>query len=69
MYAEYDVINVRDHQVKKIVGSFHYDAVSNKQSKLYVLYSVQLVSIGKAKNEPENKQQSNIVAWKTNENA
>lgn len=27
MYAEYDVINVRDHQVKKIVGSFHYEAV------------------------------------------
>lgn len=37
MYAEYDVINVHDHQVKKIVGSFHYVAVSkNEQSKVYV---------------------------------
>lgn len=27
MYAEYDVINIREHQRKKIVGSFHYDIV------------------------------------------
>lgn len=31
MYAEYDVINIRDHQAKKIVGSFHYDAVSKNE--------------------------------------
>lgn len=31
MYAEYDVINVCDHQEKKIVGSFHYDAVNNSR--------------------------------------
>lgn len=34
MYAEYDVINVRDHQVKKIVGSFHYEAVSETDTML-----------------------------------
>lgn len=28
IYAEYDVINIRDHQKKKTVGSFYYDAVS-----------------------------------------
>lgn len=27
MYAEYDVINIKDHQRKKIVGGFHYDVV------------------------------------------
>lgn len=27
MFAEYDVINVRDHQRKKIVGSLFYDEV------------------------------------------
>lgn len=29
MYAEYDVINIRDHQKRKSVGSFHYDPVSS----------------------------------------
>lgn len=28
MFAEYEVINVRDHQRKKIVGKLLYDAVS-----------------------------------------
>lgn len=28
IYAEYDVINIRDHQRRKIVGGFHYDLVS-----------------------------------------
>lgn len=27
MYAEYDVINIREHQRKKIVGSLQYDEV------------------------------------------
>lgn len=29
IYAEYDVVNIRDHQRKKIVGGFYYDLVSN----------------------------------------
>lgn len=28
IYAEYDVVNIREHQKKVSVGSFHYDAVS-----------------------------------------
>lgn len=28
IYAEYEVINIRDHQDKKTVGNFYYDSVS-----------------------------------------
>lgn len=27
IYAEYEVINIKDHQRKKAVGSFYYDVV------------------------------------------
>lgn len=33
MFAEYEVINVRDHQRKKIVGKLFYDAVRHFAKK------------------------------------
>lgn len=34
IYAEYDVINIREKQHKKIVGKYYYDNVSDQFSSL-----------------------------------
>lgn len=36
MFAEYEVINVRDHQRKKIVGKLLYDTVCHVLNDLFV---------------------------------
>lgn len=33
IYAEYEVINIRDHQDKKTVGNFYYDSVSGGRTR------------------------------------
>lgn len=40
MFAEYEVINVRDHQRKKIVGKLLYDAVCQFRLNKYKFGSV-----------------------------
>lgn len=40
MFAEYEVINVRDHQRKKIVGKLLYDAVCRNKYISSSFYSV-----------------------------
>ncbi|XP_055680763.1 glutamate [NMDA] receptor subunit 1 [Lutzomyia longipalpis] len=51
IYAEYDVINIRDHQKKKTVGSFYYDA--DKQRMRLRINDSSILWPGKLRRKPE----------------
>lgn len=51
IYAEYDVVNVRDHQKMKNVGSFYYD--SDKLKMRLSINDSQILWPGKERKKPE----------------